>query len=137
MRMMKEKKIFRQLTSENICQIYELLHKEGFVAFGLHKNSAGILESLISNINGINFGIENYPSTELKLVAYLYFLVKNHPFVDGNKRTATLTFVVLCSLNGRKPRLTDFSLDELVVTIEQIQEDDHQKVIAELTKLLF
>jgi|TARA_B110000495_G_C22695367_1_gene409651 death-on-curing protein len=35
--------------------------------------------------------------------AYLYYLCKNHPFIDGNKRTALATCLVFLSENGLLP----------------------------------
>lgn len=71
------------------------------------------------------------------MIAYLYFLIKDHPFTDGNKRTASLVFLTLCDINALFPRYGDFSLDELAVFIEKAKEVDHQKVIKELAKSIF
>jgi prophage maintenance system killer protein len=38
-------------------------------------------------------GTDVYPSVEEKAAHLLYFIVKNHPFVDGNKRTGAYAFV--------------------------------------------
>ncbi len=38
-------------------------------------------------------GEELYPSIEEKAAHLLYFIVKNHPFVDGNKRSGAYAFV--------------------------------------------
>lgn len=35
--------------------------------------------------------------------AYLYYLCSNHPFVDGNKRTALAACLVVLEANGRLP----------------------------------
>ncbi len=48
------------------------------------------IDSLVCNITGSNYGYENYSTIEEKIVAYFYFLIKNHCFVDGNKRTEFL-----------------------------------------------
>ena len=134
---MKEKKKFQPLTSKNVCQIYKLLHKSKLVSFPLTQDGIHKVDALVSNINSSYFGNEAYSTYEEKVVAYLYFLVKNHPFVDGNKRTASLSFEVICDLNDLSPYYDDFSLDELVVFIEKIQEQDHQSVIKSLAENLF
>ena len=36
--------------------------------------------------------------------AYLFYICKNHPFVDGNKRTAMMAAIVLLRLNGIEPK---------------------------------
>ncbi|MHB8914120.1 MAG: Fic family protein [Minisyncoccota bacterium] len=68
-----------------------------------------------------------------------YFLIKDHPFVDGNKRTACLVFSVVCDINQLVPKFGNGNpaLDELAVFIEKIQEQDHHIVIRQIAKLLF
>jgi death on curing protein len=46
------------------------------------------------------FGEDAYPRLAEKAAAYGYFLALNHPFVDGNKRTAELALVTFLDLNG-------------------------------------
>lgn len=72
-------------------------------------------------------------------MAYLYFLVKDHPFTDGNKRTASLVFASLCLTNNLNPGLGNGNptLDELVVFIEKIQTEDHHAVIKEIAQMVF
>src|SRR6266550_3924593 len=127
--MTPERKIFRPATSNDVCQTYELLHKEGLISFPLTEEARHKVESLVANITGTYFGIEPYPTTEEKAVAYLYFIIKNHPFTDGNKRTASLVFSIVCTFNGLSPKYPDFGLDALAVFVEKIQEPDHQTVI--------
>ena len=38
-------------------------------------------------------GEELYPSVEEKAAHLLYFIIKNHPFVDGNKRSGAYAFI--------------------------------------------
>lgn len=135
--MTKEKKTFRQIESKTVCGIYNLLHNKGLVLFPIGKDSFGKVDSLVANISGSYYGQEIYTTNEQKAVAYLYFIIKNHPFTDGNKRTAVLTFEVVCELNDLQPNYQDFTLDELAVFIEKQSVDDHQKLISVLATLLF
>ena len=91
----------------------------------------------MANIIGIRYGQVSYNLNTEKAVAYLYFLIKDHPFTDGNKRTACLSFAIVCSLNDIVPNYRDFALDELAVFIERVQEQDHQHVIRTVATLLF
>jgi len=134
---MKEKNKFQQLTSKNICEIYKLLHKNKLVSFSLTQDAEHKIEALVENINGISYGIPHYPTPNEKVVAYLYFLTKNHPFTDGNKRTASLSFEIICDLNSLNPNYKDFTLDELVVFVEKIREKDHQLTIKTIANNLF
>jgi len=45
-------------------------------------------------------GVDVYPSMEEKAANLLYFIVKNHSFVDGNKRIAAACFVYFLSINN-------------------------------------
>jgi len=135
--MTKEKKKFLPLTSENICEIYNLLHSEGLISFISTVESAHKIEALVSSINGSNFGVANYKTNEEKVVAHLFFIIKNHPFVDGNKRTAVLTFLVLCRLNELEEHLVGYDLDSLAVFLEGIQGDDYQDKIKLIAKVIF
>lgn len=59
------------------------------------------LAALWGNLEQTVFGKPAYPSLEAKAAHLLYFVVKNHPFVDGNKRSAAFLFVDLLNRNGR------------------------------------
>jgi|SRR3989344_4400820 len=135
--MMQEKKSFQPLTSNDVCQIYELLNKQGLVSFPITEIARNKVDSLVSSITGSYFGHEIYSSVEEKAVAYLYFLIKDHPFTDGNKRTASLTFSTLCELNGLNPYYEEIGLDELAVFIEKIQGSEHHEAIKMLADSLF
>ena len=51
------------------------------------------LASILGNLNQSVFGEPAYPTIESKAAHLLYFMVKNHPFSDGNKRSGALLFV--------------------------------------------
>ncbi len=135
--MMQEKRKFQPLTSSDVCQIYELLHKQGLVAFPVTGVARNKIDALVASITGSYFGQEIYLSVEEKVVAYLYFLIKDHPFTDGNKRTASLTFSTLCEINGLAPDYNEFGLDELAVFIEKIQGPEHHEAIKNLADSIF
>jgi death on curing protein len=51
--------------------------------------------------------------------AYLFHLVKNHPFIDGNKRAALEAALLFFEINGRSVEATDEALVDLVLaTVE-------------------
>ncbi len=136
---MQEKRIFQPILPNSVCQTYELLHSNGLVSFPLTSSAQGKIEAIVATITNSYYGHEIYTSSEQKVVAYLYFLIKDHPFTDGNKRTASLIFSILCELNELNPNLgsENPTLDELAVFIEKIQEEDHQSVIRQVAALLF
>ena len=54
----------------------------------------GLFESALNNIYQSFDGKELYPSFEEKASNLLYLIIKNHPFVDGNKRIGALLFLM-------------------------------------------
>ncbi len=59
------------------------------------------LDSLLGNLDQTVFGEPAYPSVEAKAAHLLYFVIKNHPFADGNKRSAAYLFVDFLYRNNR------------------------------------
>jgi len=135
--MMPEKKRLVLIGWKVVCVAYNALYDRGLVSFLLTRESRNKVEALANSINGSFFGTKNYESAELKAVAFLYFIIKDHAFTDGNKRTATLVFEVACELNGMQPTYGDFTLDELAVFIERHKSTDHRKFIGRMAKMLF
>lgn len=58
-----------------------------------------MLASIIGNIYQSFGGKEFYSSVEEKAAHLLYFIIKDHPFSDGNKRTASFLFIVFLARN--------------------------------------
>ena len=59
------------------------------------------LGSILGNLEQSVFGEPAYPTVESKAAHLLYFVVKNHPFSDGNKRSGAFLFVDFLHRNGR------------------------------------
>jgi death-on-curing protein len=55
--------------------------------------------------------------------AYLFHLVQNHPFVDGNKRVGAVAALVFLRLNDRDIEATNLELESLVLSVAQGQAD--------------
>jgi prophage maintenance system killer protein len=60
--------------------------KEATALFAEEKNADG-LHGIVGNVFQSVFGDDAYPSIESKSAHLFYFIVKNHPFTDGNKRS--------------------------------------------------
>jgi prophage maintenance system killer protein len=87
-------------------------------------------------------GRELYPSIEEKAAHLLYFVVKNHSFVDGNKRIAAFLFVwfldanrILYRADGTK-RLADNALVALTLLIAESHPRDKDILIKVLVNLI-
>lgn len=57
--------------------------------------------ALLGNLGQSIFGAPAYPTIESKAAHLLYFVVKNHPFADGNKRSGAFLFVDFLHRNHR------------------------------------
>ncbi|WP_201618173.1 virulence protein RhuM/Fic/DOC family protein [Psychrobacter urativorans] len=59
------------------------------------------LDSVLANLEQTVFGEPAYPTIESKAAHLLYFMVKNHVFTDGNKRSGAFLFVDFLHRNNR------------------------------------
>lgn len=48
---------------------------------------------------------------------YLFHIIKNHAFIDGNKRTAVLAMLVFVAYNGYKAHFDDATLFDLAISV--------------------
>lgn len=67
--------------------------------FGIEKTT-GKVEGIITTIYQSVFGGDVYPSLEEKAANLLYFMIKDHPFVDGCKRIASSLFLEFLNRNN-------------------------------------
>lgn len=83
------------------------------------------LASLLGNLDQSVFGEPAYPSVEAKAAHLLYFVIKNHPFSDGNKRSAAFLFVDFLHRNSRlfnargEPVVNDVGLAALTLLVAE------------------
>jgi prophage maintenance system killer protein len=81
------------------------------------KEREGGLAALIGNLNQTVFGEAAYPTIESKAAHLLYFVVKDHPFIDGNKRSAAFLFVEFLQRNHRlSNQQDDIIIDKVALT---------------------
>ena len=83
------------------------------------------LAALLGNLDQSVFGEPAYPSVEAKAAHLLYFVIKNHPFSDGNKRSGAFLFVDFLHRNGRllnasgHPIINDMGLAALALLVAE------------------
>ncbi len=102
-------------------------------------------QSLHSSLNAVMQGFDGkdvYPSVEEKAAHLLYFLVKNHSFVDGNKRIAAAVFLRFAEKNqllhdkeGNK-RIADNALVAMTLMIAESRPQEKDVITAMLTNLI-
>jgi death-on-curing protein len=96
------------------------LHDALVEEFGGEKGllSENLLFSAISRpFVGLKDGKELYPTIERKAAALMHSMVKNHPFIDGNKRTASNVTLIFLRENGYSLNFTDNEIIEFVLNI--------------------
>jgi death-on-curing family protein len=87
------------ITYEELAPIIEQMRVDvNSNIFGIQKDSG--FQSAVKQIYQSFEGIECYPTIEEKAAMLLYFIVKNHSFVDGNKRIAVACFLYFLNKNG-------------------------------------
>jgi death-on-curing protein len=77
----------------------------------------GLLESALAMPEATYSGEELHASLCEKAAAYLFHLVKNHPFVDGNKRAGLAVSLAFLALNEVRITATDEELVDLVLGV--------------------
>lgn len=124
--------------SKALCEIYAELHKRGHVKFPLHEEQKNRIDTIVKNINGKYFGVEKYSTPEDRAVAYLCFIIKDHPVTDGNKRLALLSFQVYCDVFSLQIlKNLPYTLDEYAVAIEKSQDLSMDELIKTIKRILF
>ena len=79
-----------------------LLHADQIERFGGAPGvrDHGLLASAVAQPQATFDGERLHPDLFAQAAAYLFHIVANHPFVDGNKRTGLLAALVFLDLNG-------------------------------------
>lgn len=128
------KKVIEEIKKELV------IKKEASDFFGQENSEK--FKGIIGNIYQTFGKKELYPSLEEKASHLLYFIIKDHPFVDGNKRIASFLFVYFLDKNnylyhktGEK-KINDNALTALTLLIAVSNPKDKDKLIKIITNLL-
>ena len=113
--------------------ISKMSYSETSDIFGKEKGK-GLLKGIIDSIYQSAFGEEAYPSIEEKAANLLYFIIKDHPFVDGCKRIAATTFLYFLDMNrilykNNKKILSDSTLVALTLLIAESKPQEKETMI--------
>ena len=111
--------------------------KEAGDLFG-QERSAGALTGIFSSVLQSFNGRELYPTLEDKAAHLLYFIVKNHPFVDGNKRSGAFAFIWFLKKANllNKNRLTPEALTALTLLVAESNPKEKERMIGLILMLL-
>lgn len=102
------------------------------------ERSAGTVEGIVGNVMQSFSGKSVYASIEEKAAHLLYFMVKNHPFVDGNKRSGAFAFVWFLRRSGVKgsANINPASLIALTLLIAESDPKKKDRMVALITRML-
>lgn len=104
-----------RLSKSQVLIIHEQLVAETGGSSGLRDD--GMLESAL-NAPFQTFGGEDvYPSLQQKAARLCFGLVKNHPFVDGNKRIGAHVMLIFLALNGVELQHSQKELSDVILKL--------------------
>ena len=108
--------------------------------FGLEKE-AGKVAGIIDAIYQSAFGEDVYPSVEEKAANLLYFMIKDHPYIDGCKRIAASLFLVFLDKNkvlfrDNIKRFSDGTLVAITLMIAESKPEEKDIMVKLVMNLL-
>lgn len=118
-------------------EIVREIHGEVLEAFGgaAGVRDAALLESAVAAPRA-SFGGQSVFTDLIEVAAaYLFYLCRNHPFVDGNKRTAMAAAIVFLRLNGFEPARDSEAWESLVLEVA-VSKLDREKTARRLRAVL-
>ncbi|MDZ7969603.1 MAG: type II toxin-antitoxin system death-on-curing family toxin [Nostoc sp. DedSLP03] len=103
-----------------ISQVLDI-HQRQTQRFGgtLGVRDEGLLDSALAQPQATFGGELLHPTIHEQAAAYLYHLAMNHPFIDGNKRTAFAVMLTFLSLNGYTLNASQEQAYNLVIQVVQ------------------
>lgn len=125
--------------TEEICKLKdELVKRKEATDIFAQERSAGSIAGIIGNVFQGFSGKDVYPTLEEKAAHLLYFTVKNHPFIDGNKRSGAFAFVWF--LNKAKildrNQFTPEALTTLTILVAESDPKEKDRVVGLILNLL-
>ncbi len=137
----RQRSLFTATYDEAMSAIHSLKDKfGGSKLFGNEKDESfkGSIAAIYQSFDGSDL----YPSVEEKAANFLYFVVKNHSFSDGNKRIAAFLFVWFLDKNGilyREDgfkRIADNTLVALTLMIAESKPDEKDIITQVVVNLI-
>lgn len=139
---MSKRKKGRELTVKMCMQAVETLRTNvgGSELFGKERN--GSFEGSLKTIFQSYDGKELYPSVQEKAANLLYFVIKDHPFYDGNKRIGALLFILFLTVNdchlttNGETKISDRALTAIALLIAESEPREKGLITSLVCKLL-
>lgn len=103
----------RYLTVDEILRLHYEVVKDFGGSHGIRDESR--LQSVVQAPQQEIFGAEQYPSISEKAAVYLRNIISDHPFSDGNKRTAVAVTGIFLIRNGTRLTASPQELEDFAV----------------------
>lgn len=118
-------------------EIVREIHQEAIARFGGSDGvrDLALLESAVAAPRASFGGKSPYEDMTELAAAYLFYLCRNHPFIDGNKRTALGACIVFLRLNNIEPCADGTDWEELTMSVAS-SAIDRDKSTQRLRKLV-
>ncbi len=109
----------------------ELISKGEAAELFAQEKKQGDLKGIFGNVFQSVFGEDAYPTVEEKAAHLLYFVIKNHPFNDGNKRSGAFCFIWLLekARYDFKNKISPETLTTLTILLAESNPTDKEKMI--------
>lgn len=132
-----------ELTTEKIIENLsafksQLMTKDqAFEVFAIERSS-GVLAGIVGNVMQSFGGNDLYESLEEKAAHLLYFIIKNHPFIDGNKRSGAFIFIWFLRQASllNESKLTASTLTALAILVASSTPKDKDKIVQLILNLI-
>jgi prophage maintenance system killer protein len=102
--------------------------------FGLERGDQ--LDAILEGLNQTYGGKPLYPTVQTRAAHLLYFVIKDHPFADGNKRIGSFLFVSYLARHGLRHGMTDTALVALALLTAQSEARNKDQIIRLIMNLL-
>jgi death-on-curing protein len=103
------------LTTDDVLILHDALIDAFGGSHGLR--DAGLLDSALAQPQASMYGQLLHETLTLQAAAYMFHVIKNHAFIDGNKRTGYTTASLFFQVNGYKLTLAENVLIELALGV--------------------
>ena len=105
----------KKLSERQVLQMHEQLLEQTGGMPGVRDE--GLLQSALEAPFQSFGGEDVYPSVQQKAARLGYGLIKNHPFLDGNKRIGTHVMLVFLWINGVELDYTQQELEDIILSV--------------------
>lgn len=119
----------KYLSTKDVLLLHNMAVDESGGSHGLR--DLGLLESAVARPQASFAGEDLYPDIFLKAGALIHGLLRNHAFVDGNKRTSMFSVMTFLELNGYK-----FDARQKEVVVFALKVENEKLSVEQISKWL-